>query len=104
MALTLYKSVHVLIQRRLPDPAQLLARTLLEDGIRLAYFRLYPARLEVLAVRWTIEALTEEQSLQVAAQPRVPRRGEIHQRPERGAGRPARTSEREQLQDFEAAR
>jgi Family of unknown function (DUF5677) len=66
-ALTLYKGVQLLIARRLPDPTQLLARTLLEDAIRLAYFRLHPEKLEEFAVRWTLEALHEEQALELAA-------------------------------------
>jgi len=76
-ALSLYKGVLLLLRRRLPDPAQLLARTLLEDAIRLAYFRLQPEKLEELAVRWTVEALTEERSLQLAAEHEFPVAGKF---------------------------
>jgi hypothetical protein len=76
-ALSLYKGVLLLLRRRLPDPAQLLARTLLEDAIRLAYFRLQPEKLEELAVRWTVEALTEERSLQISAEHEFPAAGKF---------------------------
>lgn len=75
--LTLYKGVHVLIRRGLTEPAQLLARTLLEDAVRLLYFRLYPKRLEEFAVRWLLEALVEEQALETAAAFQFPEAGKF---------------------------
>ena len=68
-ALSLYKGVLLLLRRRLPDPAQLLARTLLEDAIRLAYFRRRrPESPDGVSVRALVELISPREGVPTATE------------------------------------